>query len=83
MFFVNLYNKLEKIMSSLADIEVVVDAVRTTVGAIDLKLDDVRALVTALKAGQVSQAQIDALKTKVDELKTATTAVATETDTIG
>lgn len=71
-----------KLMATLEEVTAVVDSVRTTVGAIDLKLDDVRALVASLKAGQVSQEQIDALAAKVADLKIATESIASETDSI-
>jgi hypothetical protein len=71
-----------KIMATLLEITAKVDAVKTKIGQIDLKLDDVRALVSALKAGAVSQAEIDALAAKVDELGAATSAVVTEVDSI-
>lgn len=69
-------------MATLEEITASVDTVTTSIQAIDLKLDDVRALVAALKAGQVSQEQIDALAAKVADLKSATAAVVGEVESI-
>lgn len=73
---------IRKIMATLEENSAKVDAITTAVQAIDLKLDDVRALVATLKAGQVNQEQIDALSAKLDGLQVATAAVVGEVESI-
>lgn len=73
---------IRKIMATLEENSAKVDAITTAVQAIDLKLDDVRALVATLKAGQVNQEQIDALSAKLDGLQVAASAVVGEVESI-
>lgn len=73
---------VRKIMATIEENSAKVDAITTAVQAIDLKLDDVRALVATLKAGQVNQEQLDALSAKLDGLTVATAAVTSEVESI-
>lgn len=65
-------------MATLVEIVDGLNTVLDTVQAVDLKLDDIRALIAQLQAGTVSQEQIDALALKVNEIKVATAKVLTE-----
>lgn len=79
-YFINCTFKIngDEIMATLTEI---VDGLNTVLGsvqAIDLKLDDIRALIATLRAGAVTQEEIDALKVKVDEIKAAAALVVQE-----
>lgn len=65
-------------MATLTEIVDGLNTVLENVQAVDLKLDDIRALIAQLQAGTVSQEQIDALALKVNEIKAATAKVLTE-----
>ena len=69
-------------MSSIADISAAVDTLTTELQTIKLKLDDIAAFVALLKAGSVSQADIDALAKKVASTKEVADTIATEADSI-
>lgn len=92
-----------KIMGTLDDIESGIDAIRTAqetlklkvndvgvkIAAIDLRLDDVRALVASLKGQQMDQVKVDAILAKLaavsaasTELSAAQDAVSTATDAV-
>jgi len=66
-------------MGTIAEIKTMVGEISTTVDEIDTGLDEVAALIADLKAGQVGQAEIDALAEAVEALKAKTAAVAAET----
>lgn len=65
-------------MATLVEIVDGVNTVIESIQAVDLKLDDIRALIAQLRAGTVSQEEIDALAAKVNELKAATAKIVTE-----
>jgi hypothetical protein len=65
-------------MANLLDIVEGLNTTITGIQALDLKLDDIRALIASLRAGTVTQEEIDALAAKVEELKVATAKVVTE-----
>ena len=72
------FNIKGELMATLTEIVDGLNTVLETVQAVDLKLDDIRALIAQLQAGTVSQEQIDALALKVNEIKAATAKVLTE-----
>jgi hypothetical protein len=75
---INFVFNRSNLMATLETIVDDVNAIKDGVAAVDLKLDDIRALVAALKAGTVTQEQIDALAAKVAEVKVATAAIVAE-----
>jgi len=67
------------LMATLAEIGTMIDEVAASVAAIDSELDGVATMIADLKAGQVSQEQIDALASKMETLKAHSAAVVAET----
>jgi hypothetical protein len=70
--------KGENNMATLTEIVDGVNTVIESIQAVDLKLDDIRALIASLRAGTVSQEELDALAAKITELKTATAKIVAE-----
>lgn len=79
----DLFLKGTKVMTQIEDITASVDSLTTELQTVNLKLDDIAALIASLKAGQVTQAQLDELASKVAAAKTAADALVTEADAIG
>jgi hypothetical protein len=75
---VNFILDRSNLMATLAQIVDDVNAIKEGVAAVDLKLDDIRALVAALKAGTITQEELDALAAKIAEVKAATVAIVAE-----
>lgn len=71
-----------KLMATLTEISGMIDEVVVLVTTIDTELDAVATLIATLKAGQVSQEQIDALAAKVETLKVKSSAVVAETEAL-
>lgn len=69
-------------MATLTEISAMVDEVLASVTTIDTELDAVATMIAGLKAGQVSQADIDALASKVETLKVRSSAVVAETEAL-
>lgn len=67
-------------MATLTEIVDGLNTVLESMQAVDLKLDDIRALIASLKADTITQEQIDALALKVEAIKIATVKVLTEAD---
>lgn len=70
------------VMATLTEISTMIDDVASAVATVDSELDAVATLIAALKAGQVTQAEIDALASKVETLKIATSSVVAETSAL-
>lgn len=70
------------LMATLTEISAMVDEVLASVTTIDTELDAVATMIAGLKAGQVSQADIDALASKVETLKVRSSAVVAETEAL-
>lgn len=68
------------VMATLAEISAMIDEVMSSVEAVDTGLDGVAALIANLKAGQVTQEQIDALGVKVEALKAKSAAIVVEAE---
>ena len=67
-------------MSTIEEIQNKVNDLTLTIGSIDLKLDEVRARINDLVAGQpVTQDQLDALNAALSVAKDSASAVLTET----
>lgn len=67
-------------MSTIEEIQLKVTDLTSTLGSIDLKLDEVRARIAELVAGQpVSQEQLNALNELLTVAKDSASAVLTET----
>lgn len=69
-------------MATIEDLQTSIAGLTTTVEAIDSKLDEVAAYVATLKAGVVSQEQLDALVALVDSAKEKASAVLAEADAL-
>ena len=79
IFFINCtFNIKGETMATLTEIVDGVNTVIESIQAVDLKLDDIRALIATLRAGAVTQEEIDALAAKINELKVATAKVVAE-----
>lgn len=67
-------------MSTIEEVQLNVAELTTTINNIDLKLDEVRARINELVAGQpVTQEQLDALNLALASVKDSASAVLTET----
>lgn len=66
-------------MASLSDVTASITSVVSSLSALDLKLDEVKAKIDALSVGTVvSQAQLDELAALLDGAKTQASAVSDE-----
>lgn len=70
------------VMATLLEISGMIDEVTSAVSTIDAELDAVATLIASLKAGQVSQEQIDEIASKVELLKAKSTSVVAETEAL-
>lgn len=80
--FIDILLEETLLMSTLTDIQDAVTVINNTLLAVDAKLTDIAALIATLQAGQVDQAQIDALATAVGAAKDEATKVLTEAGAI-
>lgn len=69
-------------MATLSEISTMLDEVAAAVGVVDSELDTVATMIADLKAGQVSQAEIDAIAGKVEALKANTASIVAETQAL-
>lgn len=70
------------ILSTLEELTADITALTNTIGAIDLKLDEVRAFIATLQPGVVTQEQLDQLAAMVGTAKTSAEAVLAEADAL-
>lgn len=79
------FNLILRRTNLMATVQTIVDDLNTVLNgiqAVDSKLDDITSLIATLKAGAVSQEEIDALAVKVEEIKAATSAIVVEAQSI-
>lgn len=69
-------------MATLEEVRAEVTELTTTVEAIDAKLDEVKTFIEGIKAGVVTQEQLDSLAALVGAAKAKAAAVLVETDAL-
>ena len=74
---------IRELMATVQQVTEALGVIGQNISRIDTKADELARLIRELKAGQVTQEEIDGLLAAVETVKTASGAVAAEVDQLG